>query len=463
MNDLQTGSSETPSLETLIRRFREAEAALDAVLNGQVDAVIDPVTAIPILLQDAQLHLQASEARYRHLLTRNAMVVFELEADGTTLFVNDAVVEVLGYTAAEMLGRNWWDILLVGVQHRQINDLYLRFQAGDVTQHELIMTTRQGSPTIVELSTVNRRRRDGTLDRILGLVVDVTERRNVEHELLENHAFLERMGTERMDEYKRANDTLRNLAALRQRLLEIEQAALVQSENANKMKLQFLSIISHELRTPLTSIKGFASTLLATDVTWDAESQHEFLTTIDQESDHMTALIEELLDLSQLEAGTLRIRPEQWSLNAIITSAMAQLQTVTAQHQLIINVPSDLPLILADMQRIAGVLVNLVGNGAKFSPSGTRITISAVQLGDNIRVDVSDEGIGIAVEDREKVFVTFWQHEYSVSPSAQGIGLGLAICRGIIMAHGGDIWVADKTAGTTLSFTLPTASTADDD
>lgn len=453
-----TSSSESLSLNILIRRFKEAETALHAALNGQVDAVLDPVTAIPILLRDAQKHLVESEARYRRLLSRNTIVVFELEADGTTVFVNEAVMEVLGYTALELIGHNWWDTFLLGVQYDQIGDLSTRFHTGDVMQYELSMTTRQGATVILELSSVNRRKPDGTLDRILGLAHDITERRKAELELSENQALLERLSIERMDALIQANLTLQNLANLRQRLLEIEQVALAESEYANRMQLQFLAMISHELRTPLASIKGFTTTLLAADVTFPPETQHRFLSVVDQETDKLSEMIEQLLDLSRIQSGTLHVRPEPCTLGQIIVTAAAQLQALTAQHQLVILAAPDLPLILADIQRIAGVLTNLVGNAAKFSPPGTQITLSAFQQDNNLQVNASDEGPGIVAEIRSKVFETFWQPKQRTDHHTKGAGLGLAICQGIIMAHGGSIWVADTPSGTTISFTLPIAS-----
>src|SRR5260370_1532271 len=118
------------------------------------------------------------------------------------------------------------------------------------------------------------------------------------------------------------------------RLFAAEALARKEAELANEIKLRFLATISHELRTPLTSIKGFATTLLATDVTWDAENQRDFIAIINQESDKLTDLIEQLLDLSRLQAGTLRIHPESCSLTTIIGTAMAQLDALTVQHRL---------------------------------------------------------------------------------------------------------------------------------
>ena len=461
MNDLKTNRDAAhggPPLEVLIQRFREAESSLQAGLQGQVDAILDPVSAIPILLRDAQSYLQSSEARYRRLLSRSSLIVFELEVDGTTTFVNQAAYDILGYTEEELLGRNWWSLLLPDDQ-AQVEPLNAQFQTGDVTQYELTVTTRQGATAILELSTANRRKPDGTLDRILGLAVDITERRQAELELIENHEALERLAIERMADLTQANVTLRNLADLRQRLLEIERAALAESEHANRMKLQFLSTVSHELRTPLTSIKGFAMTLMADDVSWDTETQQSFIAIINEEADKLADLVDQLLDLSQLQAGKFRIRPVQAQLPEILSVAMAQLEAISAQHQLILNVPSELPPIMADTQRIAAVLVNLVGNAAKFSPPGTPISVSVIQQDTGIQVDVRDDGPGIAVENREHVFDTFWQPDRLDNPT-KGAGLGLAICKGIVTAHGGTIWVADVSSGTTISFTLPSASSA---
>ena len=161
------------------------------------------------------------------------------------------------------------------------------------------------------------------------------------------------------------------------RLFAAEARARREAEQANEIKLKFLAMISHELRTPLASIKGFATTLLATDVTWDAESQQDFINIINEEADKLTDLINQLLDLSRLQAGKLRIRPEFRNLSEIIGFAMAELDSIIAQHPLVINIPPDLPLAMVDTQRIAEVLVNLVGNAVKHTPPDTPITISA--------------------------------------------------------------------------------------
>ncbi len=241
------------------------------------------------------------------------------------------------------------------------------------------------------------------------------------------------------------------------RLFAAEAQARHEAEQANQIKLKFLAMISHELRTPLTSIKGFATTLLATDVTWEAENQRSFINIIDSEADKLTDLINQLLDLSRLQAGKLHIRPEASHLSEIINIAMAELEALTQQHRLIIEPLGDLPPILADVRRIAEVLVNLVGNASKYTPPATPITLSAESHGAYLQINVSDEGPGIPIQNRERVFEAFLQLENIPEQQGKGLGLGLAICKGLIEAHGGKIWIADAPVGTTMSFTLPIA------
>ncbi len=243
-------------------------------------------------------------------------------------------------------------------------------------------------------------------------------------------------------------------------LLEAETRARQEAEGANQVKVKFLAMISHELRTPLTSIKGFATTLLADDVTWGPDSQRDFIKTINQEADKLTELIEHLLDLSRLESGTLRIVPEEQHLENIVNNVLPRLQALAGDHALVINLPEGLPPVMADPQRVEQVLFNLLSNAAKYSPAGTQIALSAIARNKDIQVNISDQGAGIALEERQRVFEPFYQveKEDGTAKSAQGVGLGLAICKSLVEAQGGSIWIQDQPGpGTTLSFTLPTS------
>jgi K+-sensing histidine kinase KdpD len=250
------------------------------------------------------------------------------------------------------------------------------------------------------------------------------------------------------------------MARLRRNLLTNEQLARAEAENANLLKLKFLGMVSHELRTPLASIKGFATTLIADDVTFTPDEQRQFASIISEEADKLTDLVDHLLDLSRLQAGTLRIEVVPVTPQSIIDSAFVELQQLTTNHHLMIEIPPDSPRVKADPHRIAQVIVNLVNNAVKFSPSGTKIGLQAHSDDTVVQFDVSDEGSGIPIEKRESVFEAFRQLEMSSISQRKGAGLGLAICKGIIEAHQGTIWIQEHTSpGTMVSFTLPIAFT----
>ena len=152
----------------------------------------------------------------------------------------------------------------------------------------------------------------------------------------------------------------------------------------------------------------------------------------------------------------LRMAPKEQTFDDILSTAMAELQTIAADRQLVLEMPPNLPPIYADGQRIAQVLINLVGNAAKYSPPQTTITLSVHSDGEAVQVDIADQGPGIPPRDRKRVFEAFRQLENDAAHRAKGAGLGLAICKGIVEAHGGRIWVQDRPGpGAVISFTLP--------
>jgi len=248
-----------------------------------------------------------------------------------------------------------------------------------------------------------------------------------------------------------ATITLYNL-----KLLKIAEELRCEAERANEIKTEFLAMISHELRTPLTSIIGFTTTLLAEDVTWEPQEQREFIQTIQQESFRLQELIDHLLDLSRLEAGRMPILMKPHLLHEVIQQALPQLQILTADHHFSAHISDTLPPVLVDDKRIAQVVVNLVRNAATYAPQGSEINLSANMRGDFIRVNVNDQGPGIPPSERKQVFQAFRRGVAAESGITKGAGLGLAICKGLIEAHGGRIWIKNKSLpGTTVSFTIP--------
>lgn len=233
---------------------------------------------------------------------------------------------------------------------------------------------------------------------------------------------------------------------------------ITREKELDQMKSRLLSTVSHELRTPLASIKGFATTLLRQDVEWDESSRREFLSIIDEESDRLTELIGNLLDMSRLEAGELRMEPEPTDLGPILQETAAEFQVITGRHRFLVQLPPRLPQVLVDPRRARQVVRNLVENAVKYSPEGGAITIVAQPGRDQVQVSVADQGIGIEAKDLEHVFDRFYQVDSASTRRVGGSGLGLAICKGIIEAHGGQIWAESQPGiGSTFYFTLPLA------
>jgi PAS domain S-box-containing protein len=254
-----------------------------------------------------------------------------------------------------------------------------------------------------------------------------------------------------------ATITLYNL-----QLLEIEAGSRHEAERANEIKTKFLAMISHELRTPLTSIKGFTTTLLAEDVSWEPEDQRDFIQTIHQEASRLQELIDHLLDLSRLEAGMLPITPAPHSLQEIVDDALPQFDIMTQTHAFSPRLPANLPLVFVDAKRIAQVLVNLVHNAVVYSPDGTEIILTAAVRNGFVKVSVVDQGPGIPSTERKRVFQAFSRGFHEEDGAGKGAGLGLAICKGLVEAHGGRIWIMKRTTpGTTISFTIPLAPSED--
>ncbi|OGO32948.1 MAG: hypothetical protein A2Z29_01805 [Chloroflexi bacterium RBG_16_56_11] len=233
---------------------------------------------------------------------------------------------------------------------------------------------------------------------------------------------------------------------------QVKIETLRQSE---RLKTDLLSMVSHELRTPLAVIKGHVTTFLRHAKRWPSGDQLDFLKDIDQETDVLTRLVSNLLDMSSLEAGAMKLERDYYQLSEILEWAEKALNVVTRGHRLSVGIPEELPIVFVDKMRIGQVLVNLCENAAKYSSAGTGIVIEAWTSGDEVMCSVADKGVGIPPEYLDKVFERFYRvdrNRYSNS----GIGLGLAICRGIIEAHGGKIRAESELGrGSKFIFSLP--------
>lgn len=222
----------------------------------------------------------------------------------------------------------------------------------------------------------------------------------------------------------------------------------------DRMKSSLISTVSHELRTPLAAIKGYATTLLAEDVEWDAESQREFLNIISDETDRLSALVNSLLDLSRMESGNLNLSRVECSIKTVIehASRCAHLQE---GNDLVITLDPNLPPLYADPPRLETVLRNLIENAVKYAGEDAKIEISVQTEKQSLIFRVKDNGPGIPESERERIFQSFYRVDTSLTRLASGAGLGLAICKGLVQAHGGEIWADPTQEGASIAFSLP--------
>ncbi|HLI88900.1 MAG TPA: ATP-binding protein [Ktedonobacteraceae bacterium] len=222
---------------------------------------------------------------------------------------------------------------------------------------------------------------------------------------------------------------------------------VTQQNEAEQVKKNLLAIVSHELRTPLTAIKGYATSLLETDVELDAALQRHFLQNIVAEGDRMADLVTSLLAMSQLEAGTLKLYPGLCRLDALIEQVIPEDERGCVR----VDIPEDLPLLYIDRRRIEVVLCNLLENARRHGGADASVEISARYEphapGEGFYLSVADNGPGFPPHLAERIFDRFYQVDSGTKRSSSGVGLGLAICRGFIEAHGGRIWAENRTDG----------------
>jgi two-component system sensor histidine kinase KdpD len=245
------------------------------------------------------------------------------------------------------------------------------------------------------------------------------------------------------------------LAIERVALVEEAQQARVQSET-ERLRNSLLSAVSHDLRTPLATITGSASALVEQEAQLDASTRRELAQAIQEEADRLNRLVHNLLDMTRLESGGVRVSKDWHSLEEIVGSALARIEKSLGQRRVVIDLPPDLPLVPLDPLLIEQVLINLVDNAIKYTPETSPVEISACVEDQTVRVAVADRGPGLAPGEEAHVFEKFFRgHE---GGTRSGAGLGLAIARGMVEAHGGRISAEPRPGGGALfRFTLPLA------
>jgi two-component system sensor histidine kinase KdpD len=244
-----------------------------------------------------------------------------------------------------------------------------------------------------------------------------------------------------------------------ERVLLAEQAQRAEVLQATeKLRTTLLNMISHDLRTPLVSITGALSSLQEEDIVYDGPTRRSLLENAREEAERLNRLVGNLLDMTRIEAGALQLVREPGDVQDLVGSALAQAERWLVLRPVSVDIPADLPLVPMDFVLMHQVLVNLLDNAVRYSPSASPIELRARANGSELQIEVADRGIGIPSADLERVFDKFYRVQRPGSVS--GSGLGLSICKGIVEAHGGRIWARNREGGGTvvaLSLSLGTA------
>lgn len=239
-------------------------------------------------------------------------------------------------------------------------------------------------------------------------------------------------------------------ARLRRESLQVE---ILQRTDA--LRAALISSVSHDLRTPLTSIKAAASSLLQDDVQWSEEERHSFAQAIEHEADRLNRLVENLLDMSRIEGGALRPEKEWYPIDELLHDVLGRMQPLLQGRTVTIDAPDDLPPVEVDYMMIDQVLANIIENALRYTPSGSPIEITVSTSAREMVLAVADRGPGIPVRDLERIFDKFYR-VLGTARETGGTGVGLAVCRGLIEAHGGRIWAENRPDdGAIFRFTLP--------
>jgi len=381
------------------------------------------------------------EERFRELLEAAPDAIMQVDAEGRIILLNRVTEDMFGYSRDELLGQPV-EVLIPQELHARHADHRAQYRNHPMTRTmgsglALEGIRKDGSRFPVEISLSPSQSADGF--RVTAIIRDTTERLMAE----------ERLRKVREDYTQRLAETNAELEMTNREL-----------ERANRLKSEFLASMSHELRTPLHTIIGF-SELLGEELEGPLnEKQHRFVQHIHNDSLHLLELINDVLDISKIEADRLELRPEAFDFTALIAESLASVRSLAEAKSHILETTSDVPpAVEADRLRIKQVLVNLLSNAIKFTPEGGRISVDARVQESAVVVSVSDTGIGIPPEEHESIFDKFHQVGATTKGVREGTGLGLAITKRLVEQHGGNISVQSKPRqGSTFVFTLPLES-----
>jgi PAS domain S-box-containing protein len=349
--------------------------------------------------------LRRSEENFRNSLERSPLGICIVTAEEEILYANRAIVDICGYSSVE-------ELKAVPTGDRYTPESY--------AEHEKRREKRKRGdclPSNYEISIV---RRDGEVRHL-----DVS----------------------------RAEITWNG-----ERQLEVMYQDVTERKKLDQLKDDFIGLVSHELRSPLTVITGAVNTALTEGARLSPEEMRQLLEDAACEAELLSHLVGNLLELSRAQADRLLLQTESISVKKVIEDTVEAVKRQSSAHRLVVHLPSKVPAVDADQLRLERILRNLLDNAIKYSPQGSKIRVSVRAEEERLIIAVSDQGIGIPLADQAKLFRPFQRLEEAKLDETKGLGLGLLVCRRLVEAHGGQIWVQSEPGrGSTFFFTLPLA------
>ena len=396
--------------------------------------------------EQAEQQARASEQRLASITAASADAIFSLNAAGRIESWNHGAELIFGYAPDKIAGRPLTDLLGSGeaaeVEFRWLLERVR--QTGFVRGHETLCRDAAGRAVAVELTLTNLSGEAGHAAGLAVILRDITEHKHREEEIRQLNASLSEQVAERT----------RELAE------KVEQLARANTDlqKLDQMRTEFVSLVSHQIRAPLTNMRG-AVERMGTDCGAVNLTCTRMFAILNQQAERLDHLVRDVLSAARLEAGELMFQPEPMSVMPVVQQVAEQTRARLSQRPIHLPTKPGLPLVLADRDRVTEVLTNLLDNADKYSPPGKAVAIEVRADQTEVTLSVSDAGRGVPPQDLERVFDKFYRADNSDAQMAYGYGLGLYVCRRLIEAQGGRIWVENAPAGgAVFSFTLPVAS-----
>jgi PAS domain S-box-containing protein len=407
--------------------------------QGEIEHLARVVTEATEHLQTQSTALRESETKYRSVAQSANDAIVSADNYGMVIAWNKGAQTIFGYDEEEILGKSLTVLMpeMYQEQHQRGLEPMRAGGAGHILGKtiELVGVRKDRTEFPLELSSAMWKTGSGTF--YTGIIRDITERKRAEQALQALTVSLEEKVKERTAELEVARDQ-----------------ALV----ATRLKSEFLASMSHELRTPLNAIIGFSEVLSEKMFGELNTKQEEYILDILSSGQHLLSLINDILDISKVEAGRMELELSTFSVPALLESTLALVRERAKRNgvQLMTEIDPQCGEFTADERKVKQVLLNLLSNAVKFTPRGGQVVLKTSVIDNTMNISVRDTGVGIAQEDQEKVFEEFYQAGGDYSRKREGTGLGLALAKRYVELHGGHIWVESIVGrGSLLTFSLP--------